>query len=132
MDARFSTLGTHLLLELNDCNPDALDDIDLVKETLLVAAAQAGATILADIFHKFSPVGVTGIVSIAESHLSIHTWPEYAYAAVDIFTCGERFNPYKAAHHIIERLQCRQHSITEIKRGASMGAATPLSEPITP
>ena len=86
MDARFSTLGTHLLLELNHCSPEALDNLELVKQALLVAADEAGATIVAEIFHKFSPTGVTGIVSIAESHLSIHTWPEHAYAAVDILS----------------------------------------------
>ena len=117
MNARLNALGTHLLLDLKDCNPDFLDDIHFIKRAMIGAADEAGATIVGETFHKFSPVGVTGIVAIAESHLCIHTWPEYAYAAVDIFTCGEDFKPYQAADLIIEMLECRQPSITEIQRG---------------
>ena len=61
--------------------------------------------------------GVTGIIAIAESHLCIHTWPEHGYAAVDSFTCGTAFMPGKAADLIIERLRCKDPSITELKRG---------------
>ncbi len=123
MNERPRTLGTHLLVELNDCDPTLLDDLDLVKRILLVAADEAGATIVGDVFHKFAPVGVTGIVCIAESHISIHTWPEHAYAAVDIFTCGEDFEPHKAAGRIAQSLQSQQCDITEIQRGA-LGALT--------
>ena len=84
---------------------------------MVSAADEAGATIVDRSFHKFEPRGVTGIIAIAESHLCIHTWPEYAYAAVDIFTCGTAFRPRKAAQLIIERLRCAQPSITEIERG---------------
>ncbi len=118
MNAPPRTLGTHLLVELNDCDPALLDDMELVKQVLLVAAAEAGATIVGEVFHKFAPVGVTGIVCIAESHISIHTWPEHAYAAVDIFTCGDDFKPHKAASRIAESLQSTQRDITEFKRGA--------------
>lgn len=117
MDARANALGTHLLLDLKGCNSKLLDDLHFIKEAMVTAADEAGATIVGENFHKFSPVGVTGIVAIAESHLSIHTWPEYSYAAVDIFTCGEGFKPYQAAYHIIERLQCSDPSIDEVKRG---------------
>ena len=94
-----------------------LDDIHYIKEAMVGAANEAGASIVGESFHKFSPRGVTGIVAIAESHLCIHTWPEHGYAAVDIFTCGSAFKPQKAAQLIIERLQCRRPEIKEIKRG---------------
>ena len=74
-------------------------------------------TILSESFHKFAPQGVTGILSIAESHFSIHTWPEYAYAAVDIFTCGDAFDPFRAADLIIQRLSSQDPEVVEVKRG---------------
>lgn len=110
-------LGTHLLLDLKKCNPESLDNIHRIKQAMVDAAEEAGATIVGESFHKFDPIGVTGIVAIAESHLCIHTWPEYGYAAVDIFTCGKVFKPRKAADLIIEFLQCAEPRITEIQRG---------------
>ncbi len=122
MNTRPANLGTHLLLELEECDPAMLDDLRIVKQALLSAAREAGATIVGEVFHKFSPMGVTGIVSIAESHISIHTWPEYAYAAADIFTCSAEFKPYAAADVIVDSLRCRRHHINEIQRGASTPA----------
>ena len=81
------------------------------------AARDVGATIIGDSFHQFSPQGVTGVIAIAESHLCIHTWPEYGYAAVDIFTCGEAFKPQKAVDLVVRSLQSRDHSVIEIERG---------------
>ncbi|MDA0769317.1 MAG: adenosylmethionine decarboxylase [Chloroflexi bacterium] len=127
MNARFTSLGTHLLLELKECNPDILDDMDLIRQAMMGAAIEAGATIVGETFHKFSPVGVTGVVAIAESHICIHTWPEYQYAAADIFTCGEDFKPYDAAKLIVERLQCKDPSISEVQRGViPQVASTPV------
>ncbi len=110
-------LGTHLLVELKDCNQEILKDLGKVKEALVSAAKHAKATIIDVSFHEFSPFGISGMVVIAESHLSIHTWPEYGYAAVDIFTCGDIIKPEDAAHYIIERFECKQPSIVEMKRG---------------
>ena len=117
MNAPTNALGTHLLLDLKDCKSELLDDIEFIRQAMIAAADEAGATIVGETFHKFSPVGVTGIIAIAESHLCIHTWPEYGYAAVDIFTCGEEFEPYKAADLLIESLHCEGPVVTEIKRG---------------
>ena len=119
-----NALGTQLLLELNDCDRDLLDDIEYIKQAMLDAARAVGATIVGESFHKFEPQGVTGVVSIAESHLCIHTWPEHGYAAADVFTCGEGFDPRKAADFLIQRLQCREPSISEVSRGL-------LTEPVT-
>ena len=92
---------------------------------MISAALESGATIVGKSFHKFSPMGVTGILSISESHISVHTWPELGYAAADIFTCGEEFKPMNAAHLLIERLGCKDPHITEIKRGLIAQTATP-------
>ena len=119
-----NALGTHLLFDLKECNPQLLDDIQYIQQAMTGAATEAGATIVAENFHKFDPFGVTGIVAIAESHLCIHTWPEHSYAAVDIFTCGRGFKPDKAAGLIIQRLQCVQPRITEFQRGVISELAT--------
>ncbi len=111
-------LGTHLLVELRDCNTRLLDDVKKIKETMVAAAKEAKATVIGAHFHRFSPHGISGVVVIAESHLSIHTWPEYGYAAVDVFTCGDVLQPSVAAAYLIERLQSKNPSLIEVKRGA--------------
>ncbi len=110
-------LGTHLLIELRDCNRSALKDLKIVEEVMVSAARYAKATIVDVSFHEFNPFGISGMVVIAESHLSIHTWPEYGYAAVDIFTCGDVIKPEDAAQYLIERFGSRNPSIVEMKRG---------------
>lgn len=94
-----------------------MDDLPYLRTALLQAAEKVGATVIGQSFHQFSPQGVTGVVAIAESHLCIHTWPEYGYAAVDIFTCGVGFEPRKAVPLVVESLQSAEHSVMEIQRG---------------
>jgi S-adenosylmethionine decarboxylase len=110
-------LGKHLLLELNDCNPKLLNDINFIREIMLAAANESGATVLGESFHQFSPQGVSGVILIAESHLSVHTWPEHGYAGADIFTCGTRVKPEKAAEVIVDRLKPKNHSVILMHRG---------------
>ncbi|HUU63180.1 MAG TPA: adenosylmethionine decarboxylase [Dehalococcoidia bacterium] len=113
-----AAIGKHLILELNDCDRDRLSDRDFLKDTLLSACRVSGATILSESFHSFSPYGgVSGVVIIAESHFSVHTWPEYGYAAIDIFTCGNSIHPQKAVDLLVRELQARDHSILELNRG---------------
>ena len=112
-----NVLGLHLLLELKECNPHLLDNLDHVRDALVRAAEGVGAHIVGESFHQFTPQGVTGILSIAESHISIHTWPEYNYAAADIFTCGSSFQPRDAARVLIEQFESKEPEITEIRRG---------------
>ena len=112
-----NALAKHLLLELKICNEEVLDDLDFLKDCLNEAAIQSGATVVGESFYHFSPHGVSGVVNIAESHISIHTWPEYKYAAVDVFTCGEDVDPGKAVKLIIERLGAQSHSLIELRRG---------------
>lgn len=110
-------LGIHLLLELRDCNPDILRSLEKVKSALVLAAKKAKATIISTSFHEFNPFGISGVVVIAESHLTIHTWPEYSYAAVDIFTCGDTIKPEVAAAYLVKAFECKNPSLVEMKRG---------------
>jgi S-adenosylmethionine decarboxylase len=110
-------LGRHLLLELKICNKEVLDDLNFLRECLNEAAVQSGATVVGESFYHFSPQGVSGVVNIAESHIAVHTWPEYGYAAVDVFTCGSDVDPEKAARLITEKLEAKSHSLIELRRG---------------
>ena len=112
-----NALGRQLLIELQDCDKEVLNDLGFIRDAMVVAAVGCGATVLGESFHHFSPQGVSGVVIIAESHLSIHTWPEYGYAAVDIFTCGTSVEPEKAVETLIEKLGAKKHSLMEIQRG---------------
>ncbi len=110
-------LGRHLLLELRECNVAILDDLKYLENALVSAAIESGATVLDKSFHHFAPQGVSGVVLIAESHLSLHTWPEHAYAAVDIFTCGTTVKIEVAADSLIRQLGSRDPALLEVKRG---------------
>ncbi len=110
-------LGTHLLVELRECNTEILKNLEKVRNALVSAAKEAKATIVDVSFHEFNPFGISGVVVIAESHLTIHTWPEYDYAAIDIFTCGDIIKPEVAASFLIKQFECKNPSIVEVKRG---------------
>ena len=106
-----------MLVELKDCDKDLLDDVERIQHILVSAAKKAKATIVQEVFHRFSPYGVSGVVVIAESHLSIHTWPEYNYAAVDVFTCNSLLDSNYIVDYIIEEMQCKNPSIVDMNRG---------------
>ena len=110
-------LGTHIIVELSDCNCRILSDVDQVTRILVTAAKEANAEVLQTAFHRFTPQGVSGVVVIAESHLSIHTWPEYGYAAMDIYTCGDHTDPWKACRYAAEKFEAKQMLTTEVRRG---------------
>src|SRR6267143_3310485 len=118
-----NALGRHLLLELFDCAPDAIDSLEAVKGALVEAARRAQATIVDVVFHEFNPFGISGVVVIAESHLAIHTWPEYRYAAVDVFSCGDVLQPQAAADHLVAELGAARASVVELQRGIFLSAA---------
>jgi S-adenosylmethionine decarboxylase len=120
-------LAKHLVLELGDCNREALDDLDLIKRVLYSAARELGVTVIGDNFHRFEPQGISGIIFVAESHLAIHTWPEYGYAAVDIFTCGDSFHPQSVAHLLIRDFDSRSPTVIELRRGV---LTSPGGEPL--
>ena len=123
------SLGRHLLLELYDCSSEVLNSLESVKSALVEAAKRAEATIIDVVFHEFNPFGVSGVVVIAESHLSIHTWPEYRYAAVDIFSCGSTLKPTEAASYLVEQFGASHASCVEVKRGVFPGHVGLLRKP---
>jgi S-adenosylmethionine decarboxylase len=110
-------LGRHVLAELYGCPPEILDDTVKIEEVMVNAALEAGAEIREVIFHEFCPQGVSGVVVISESHLAIHTWPEYGYAAVDIFTCGSTVDPWVSCQYLKKHLQSDRIAAKEITRG---------------
>ncbi|SFL76552.1 adenosylmethionine decarboxylase [Halanaerobium salsuginis] len=114
---RIKNLGKHLILELYNCNQLKINDVKLVEEVMLKAAVKAEADVLGSFFHQFVPQGVTGVVVIAESHLTIHSWPEYKYAAVDIFSCGQRLNPLLAVDYIKASFEALSSQLQIIERG---------------
>ena len=119
-------LGRHIHLELFDCDAGVLNDLVKVRAGLVEAAHQAQATIVAATFHRFNPLGISGVVVISESHLTIHTWPEYRYAAVDIFSCGDGIKPDVAASYLVQLFAAQRVSIVELQRGIFIESSTSL------
>ena len=115
-EQKLSHQSRHLLLELYRCNFEKLNDESFLRCTLNRAAKLANATVLNLISNKFEPQGVTAIALLAESHISIHTWPESNYSAVDIFTCGQNMMPELASQYLIESLMAKEHSLRVIQR----------------
>jgi S-adenosylmethionine decarboxylase proenzyme len=113
----FDYLGRHILAEFFDCNPNILNNLQLIEQKMTEAAVECGATVVQKCFHMFSPHGVSGVVIIAESHLAIHTWPELGYAAVDLFTCGETCDPKVAYAFLKKAFNSTAGSYSELKRG---------------
>jgi S-adenosylmethionine decarboxylase len=112
-----TSLGRHLLCEYHGCDRELLNRPDALRTVLLAAVDRSGATPIHDFVHNFTPHGVTGIVVIAESHFAIHTWPEYGFAAVDLFTCGDTVDPWAAFEHLAMSLRAASHSVIELRRG---------------
>ncbi|MEB3207015.1 MAG: adenosylmethionine decarboxylase [Vampirovibrionales bacterium] len=110
-------LGHHLLAEFYHCNSNVLNNLQLIKKIMTDAAVACGATVVQNCFHQFNPYGVSGVIVIAESHLTIHTWPELEYAAVDLFTCGDACNPMVAYDVMREQLGSSASSLVELRRG---------------
>jgi S-adenosylmethionine decarboxylase len=117
-------LGTHIVCELSGCDAAALTNVDAVREMMIGAANASRATIMEVAFHRFEPQGVSGVVVLAESHISIHTWPETGYAAMDFYTCGDHTDPWLACEYAAKALSAKTMLTTEVKRGiAQAGGA---------
>ncbi len=111
------SVGRHVLVEYYGCDPEILGDASLLEKAVVKAAKDAGATVLNSTFHQFAPVGTSGVVVIQESHLAIHTWPEFQYAAVDLFTCGDMIDPWVSFNSLKGSLKSEFSSPMEMLRG---------------
>ena len=119
-DGPLEAKSRHILAEFYGCPRHLLNDVKTIEVAMTGAALSAGAEIREVAFHKFAPQGVSGVVIISESHLSVHTWPELGYAAVDVFTCGTRVDPKDACHYLEENLEAAEVEVMEVIRGANI------------
>jgi S-adenosylmethionine decarboxylase len=113
---RVKTTGRHLLVEYHGCDVDMLNDPTALETLMRNGVLAARATPLGTVFRRFSPQGVSGVVVVEESHFSIHTWPEYGYAAVDFYTCGDCL-PEEAHRVMKEGLRAAASEVMTIDRG---------------
>lgn len=110
-------LGHHIVAELSQCDPEILTDLDRVQAAMVQAALVARAEIRELAFHRFYPTGVSGVVVLAESHLAIHTWPDLGYAAIDVYTCGDTAEPWRACRYLAEQFGSASMQTTVMERG---------------
>ena len=111
------TVGRHFIVEMWGCDNEMINDPEKVMDILHSAANDARATVIKSVSHQFDPSGVTGIAILAESHISIHTWPEEGYVAADIFTCGTNTDPELGVQSLIDGFKPEDSSSKELKRG---------------
>ena len=115
------TIGRHYIVEASGCDPKIIGSIEKVQQILVKAAEIAGAQVWSISFNRFPPQGVSGVVVISESHISTHTWPEYGYVALDIYTSGKNVDPEKAVVFAVEAFGSSTSHLTEITRGIDEG-----------
>ncbi|MFP7171863.1 adenosylmethionine decarboxylase [Terribacillus sp. 7520-G] len=121
------TMGRHVIAELWDCNAEKLNDMQLIEQIFVDAALKSGAEVREVAFHKFAPHGVSGVVIISESHLTIHSFPEHGYASIDVYTCGNIIDPNVATDYIIDALEAKTCEKAELPRGMGPVAVQPKS-----
>ena len=112
-------VGTHLIVDAWQSPAALLNDPDRIRQALIDAASASGATLIDMCVHQFSPRGVTATATLAESHIAIHTWPELAYFAADLFFCGDS-DPYPAIESLQMTLQAERVRVIEVKRGVDL------------
>ena len=117
------TRSTHILAEFRGCEIAALNDLDYIEAAMRSAAEAAGATVVNSSFHQFGPQGVSGVLVLAESHISVHTWPEHAYAATDIYVCGDNCFPQLAQDLLASSLGAADSEMMTIERGTQLGGS---------
>ncbi|MDT8859431.1 adenosylmethionine decarboxylase [Alkalihalobacillus sp. MEB130] len=110
------TMGRHVIAELWGCDVEKLNDMSFIEQLFVDAALKSGAQVREVAFHKFAPRGVSGVVIISESHLTIHSFPEHGYASIDVYTCGN-LDPNVAASYIAESLRATASEVVEVPRG---------------
>ena len=123
-------IGIHCLAELYGCPPHLLDDESFIRKVLSEAVEQGLATLIHKVSHHFHPQGVTALALIAESHVAIHTWPEYGYTAIDVFTCGNRASAQKACLYLVGALKAARHVIKRVDRGTEVDPELVRRQPL--
>lgn len=123
------SIGSHCILEMYGCPAATLDDMEAIRVGLRQAAKLAHSTLLHEVAHRFEPQGVTALGLLAESHISVHTWPELGYAAADVFTCGDECEPEKACEFLAEALHAQRYELRRLPRGAQAPAIRPERAP---
>ncbi|WP_094555082.1 adenosylmethionine decarboxylase [Synechococcus sp. 1G10] len=123
-------VGKHCILELYNCDSKKLNDEAFLRDAITTAAKRAGATLLNLITHRFEPQGVTGLALLAESHISIHTWPESGYAAVDVFTCGDHTMPERACQVLGDELEAASRNLKSFRRETPDSISEQIREPL--
>ena len=111
------TIGYHYVVEAAGCDRELLAAPDRIREIFTRACSVGEMQLKSTYFFRFSPKGVSGVAILAESHISVHTWPDHGYAALDVYVCGERSEPERAIDHILEELRSSHAHISELKRG---------------
>jgi S-adenosylmethionine decarboxylase len=109
-------LGTHIIANLLGCPKELLEEVPTVRRILNEIVEEANLNKIGEVFHQFKPHGVTGIILLAESHISIHTWPESNTAAIDIFTCGEEGNAEKAFELALKKFKPQKYERKKVQR----------------
>ncbi|ASV07892.1 S-adenosylmethionine decarboxylase proenzyme [Leptospira interrogans serovar Canicola] len=110
-------MGKHVIAEFYECDYETINNHELVEDIMLKSVDLSGATTIKSVFHRFSPYGVSGVVVVSESHFAIHTWPEYGYCAVDVFTCGDLIDNQAALDYLKEKFGSKNVTVVEMKRG---------------
>ena len=128
---KHSAIGSHCILELHGCPYDILDNEALVRNAIVAASQKSLSTLLHLSSHRFEPQGVTAVGLLAESHISIHTWPERGYAACDIFTCGAASRPTQACDFLATTLRAANQSLQVLARGQRPAPAASARLPRT-
>lgn len=116
-DGPVDYLGRQVTVDFFDCNKALLNDVKRVEAMMAAAAKASKATVVKSLFHHFNPYGVSGVVVIAESHLAIHTWPEYGFCSIDVFTCGPVVDPRVCQRYLAKALKSSHSEYHEFKRG---------------
>jgi len=123
-------VGKHVLVDMHGCNPDLLKKVDFVGEAMYEAAQKSHATIVGKYFKQFEPWGVSGVIIIAESHISIHTWPEHGIAAIDYFSCSESPKIDLAIEYLTKAFEADKTEIVEMNRGNMKVSKSPKTKTV--
>ncbi|MCT4663653.1 MAG: adenosylmethionine decarboxylase [Flavobacteriales bacterium] len=121
-------LGNQVTIDFYDCSYSVINSVEKITEIMEGIAKYMGLHIVNTTIHAFSPIGVSGVVVIEESHIAVHTWPEYGFVAIDFFTCNQTVEILKAKAWLKEQLESQKEEIQEIKRGnpAFLNKKTPV------